>query len=72
MLPTIMGKMPYMSLPGFQVVPSRNSGMPIWNIAGSPLAKRNTHIRATAKIEIAAARVNSTLAKPSFLADFDI
>ena len=40
------------------------SGMPIWNIAGSPLAKRNTHIRATAKIEIAAARVNSTLAKP--------
>jgi len=46
--------------------------MPIWNIAGSPLAKRNTHIRATAKIEIAAARVNSALAKPSFLADFDI
>src|SRR5699024_128582 len=59
MLPRIMGKMPYRSLPGFQFVPSRNLSGPISAMVGMPFANRNTQISATAKIDTQAQTVNT-------------
>ena len=56
-----------MSLPGFQTVPVRNSSGPISAMAGTPLAKRKTQIRATARIETPAAAVKSTFATVSLM-----
>lgn len=72
MLPTIMGKMPYRSLPGFHVVPKRNSGIPISIMAGKPFTARNMHINATAKMETAAAKAKRTFAALSLFASFDM
>ena len=54
-----------MSLPGFQVVPSRNFSGPILPMVGRPLANRNTQISTTAKIEMQAQAVKTACIMPS-------
>jgi hypothetical protein len=55
----IIGKIPNLSLDGFHTVPRRNFSGPILAIAGIPLAKRNKHIRNTAKTEAQAATIKT-------------
>ena len=55
-----------MSLPGFQVVPSRNLSGPILNRVGTPLANRKMQISATARMEMHAQAVNTPCMTISF------
>ena len=48
-----------MSLPGFQVVPSRKFRGPISKMVGTPLANRKMQISATARIEMQAQAVKT-------------
>lgn len=59
MLPRIIGRMPYRSLPGFQLVPSRNCSGPILAMVGRPFANRNRQISATARIDTQAQTVKT-------------
>jgi hypothetical protein len=53
-LARIIGNIPYKLLVGRQVIPKIKSKKPILNIAGTPPAKRNRHIKITQNIHTAA------------------
>ena len=58
-LPTIMGKIPNISLSGFQRNPNRKSGRPILNSAGAPPANMKIQMRATAAMDAHAVSMNT-------------
>ena len=66
-LPTIIGKMPYILFPGFHVFPRRKSATPILPMAGTPLANRNIQINPTARMDTAAAAMNTHFITASFI-----
>ena len=65
-LPTIIGRIPKILFFGLHSVPLKNFPNPISFIAGSPFAKRNIQISATASTEAQAAMKNTPRMKDSF------